>query len=417
MEEAEKDISEHTLKPDDASDRTVVLNENEGNEGKELNHTLLDAIDKSSSASDRGYSNSDKDEDSEPFPDYDESCGQYDRGDIELLLNIKEQEEAYNRAISKVVEEVIRFREIDARIATLSSSMYDATGASNEAQGYPFAVRHWGSQSPEAIDTTAAETVENNDETRGIVDEIRVSLANPDLKESTREYFIAMTDMVLHMNMLLFPTPAIPVYPTEHLTDLILVRATNIALHLTEYLLVMKKQLKGHIDNAKKVDRSLSRDMRDRSIQTHVAFRHVLHVVKKYLNPPDPLEKRLLSLFFELYDTYVYSAFLNMRPLLQTEVELADEKRELSRVLVSLWDVINQDIEKYDEYDNRAKAIKCRYIDALGAKLKNESPEAWQKFCESQHKSRSREGLQEPAPGAGIELGGNEPFVVPGGFI
>lgn len=281
MEEAEKDISEHTLKPDDASDRTVVLNENEGNEGKELNHTLLDAIDKSSSASDRGYSSSDKDEDSEPFPDYDESCGQYDRGDIEMLLNIKEQEEAYNRAISKVVEEVIRFREIDARIATLSSSMYDATRASNEAQGYPFAVRHWGSQSTEAIDTTAAETVENNDETRGIVDEIRVSLANPDLKESTREYFIAMTDMVLHMNMLLFPTPAIPVYPTEHLTDLILVRATNIALHLTEYLLVMKKQLKGHIDNAKKVDRTLSRDMRDRSIQTHVAFRHVLHVVKK----------------------------------------------------------------------------------------------------------------------------------------
>lgn len=281
MEEAEKDISEHTLKPDDASDRTVVLNENEGNEGKELNYTLLDAIDKSSSASDRGYSNSDKDEDSEPFPDYDESCGQYDRGDIEMLLNIKEQEEAYNRAISKVVEEVIRFREIDARIATLSSSMYDATRASNEAQGYPFAVRHWGSQSTEAIDTTAAETVENNDETRGIVDEIRVSLANPDLKESTREYFIAMTDMVLHMNMLLFPTPAIPVYPTEHLTDLILVRATNIALHLTEYLLVMKKQLKGHIDNAKKVDRTLSRDMRDRSIQTHVAFRHVLHVVKK----------------------------------------------------------------------------------------------------------------------------------------
>ncbi|KAJ9209923.1 hypothetical protein DTO166G4_8462 [Paecilomyces variotii] len=417
MEEAEKDISEHTLKPDDASDRTVVLNENEGNEGKELNYTLLDAIDKSSSASDRGYSNSDKDEDSEPFPDYDESCGQYDRGDIEMLLNIKEQEEAYNRAISKVVEEVIRFREIDARIATLSSSMYDATRASNEAQGYPFAVRHWGSQSTEAIDTTAAETVENNDETRGIVDEIRVSLANPDLKESTREYFIAMTDMVLHMNMLLFPTPAIPVYPTEHLTDLILVRATNIALHLTEYLLVMKKQLKGHIDNAKKVDRTLSRDMRDRSIQTHVAFRHVLHVVKKYLNPPDPLEKRLLSLFFELYDTYVYSAFLNMRPLLQTEVELADEKRELSRVLVSLWDVINQDIEKYDEYDNRAKAIKCRYIDALGAKLKNESPEAWQKFWESQRKSTSREGLQEPAPGAGIELGGSEPFVIPGGFI
>lgn len=281
MEEAEKDISEHTLKPDDASDRTVVLNENEGNECKELNHTLLDTIDKSSSASDRGYSSSDKDEDSEPFPDYDESCGQYDRGDIEMLLNIKEQEEAYNRAISKVVEEVIRFREIDARIATLSSSMYDATRASNEAQGYPFAVRHWGSQSTEAIDTTAAETVENNDETRGIVDEIRVSLANPDLKESTREYFIAMTDMVLHMNMLLFPTPAIPVYPTEHLTDLILVRATNIALHLTEYLLVMKKQLKGHIDNAKKVDRTLSRDMRDRSIQTHVAFRHVLHVVKK----------------------------------------------------------------------------------------------------------------------------------------
>lgn len=88
-----------------------------------------------------------------------------------------------------------------------------------------------------------------------------------------------------------------------------------------------------------------------------------------------------------------------MRPLLQTEIELADEKRELARVLVSLWDVINQDIARFTEYENRAKAIKGRYIDTYDEKLKRESPEVWQAFWE---KVRAREGIQDQGAGAGL---------------
>ncbi|GAD94515.1 hypothetical protein ANI_1_1570064 [Paecilomyces variotii No. 5] len=406
MEAAEKDPSEHTLTADDASDRTVVLSKDEA---KEDNHTIPDAVDNVPSPSNHDNMGSKEDDESEAFPDYNESCGQFDRGDMSMLLLVKEQEEAYNLALSKVGEEILRYRHVDTRIDTVASRMSDSNQGLIHAQEHPFAVRHWSPQPNEAV-----ETADNSDETRGVYDELREALVHPGLKESTREYFIAMTEMVLSINVLLFPTPTIPAYPTEHLTDLKLVRATNIALHLTEYLLVMKKQLKAHIENVRKVDRSLFRDTRDGRIPTPVMLSHVINVVRKYLNPPDQLEKNLLSLFFELYDTYVYSAFLNMRPLLQTEIDLADEKRELARVLVSLWDVINQDMGKFTEYENRANAIKHRYIDVYSEKLKAESSEMWQEFWVKQ---RARDGFQVTVPGAGAQLAGSELFIIPGEFI
>jgi hypothetical protein len=90
---------------------------------------------------------------------------------------------------------------------------------------------------------------------------------------------------------------------------------------------------------------------------------------------------------------------------------------ELCRILISLWDIVNRDIETYDEYANRAKAIKRGYIDPIGEMLRNESPEAWKEFWESQRITRPRDELQEPFPVAGIETGHGEPMVIPGGFL
>lgn len=268
MEAAEKDTSEHTLTADDASDRTVVLSKDEA---KDVN-----PVDTSPGPTDNDNTGPKEDDECEPFPDYEESCGQYDRGDMSALLLVKEQEKAYNLALSKVVEEVLCYRNIDTRIETMTSRMSDSNRGFIRSQGHPFAIRHWGPQPNDSVDNA-----ENSDETRGVYDELRDALAHPCLKESTREYFIAMTEMVLSINILLFPMPTIPAYPTEHLTDLKLVRATNIALHLTEYLLVMKNQLKNHVDHVRKLDNSLFRDTRDHRIPTVVMLGHIIKVVKR----------------------------------------------------------------------------------------------------------------------------------------
>lgn len=276
MEIPDKEPPEQMLISDETHEPGMALDEHKP---KDVDHGSFNVINQSSATSVHCHSVAKSDDDSEPFPDYYESCGEYDRGDVDMRL-IKEQEDAYNHAISKVVEEVIRFREIDARIATLSSSMYDDAQASIE-EGSSFKIRHWGLEQTERVHGTAAEAAENNDEARGIIDEIRALLVHPHLRDSTRKFFISMTDMVLQLNILLFPTPVIPTYPTARFTEERIIRATNIALQLTEYLLSMNKKLQEYVNDARQAEYVLSIVTKDTSISTYVILCRVVEVVRK----------------------------------------------------------------------------------------------------------------------------------------
>jgi hypothetical protein len=94
-----------------------------------------------------------------------------------------------------------------------------------------------------------------------------------------------------------------------------------------------------------------------------------------HLRKPRPLEQRLLSLFLEFYDTYIYNTFLNIRNRqIIAEDDLHEERLELSRVLIAVWDILNRVIENYEAYVMAMKDVKRRYIGPAMESLAN-SPE------------------------------------------
>ena len=82
-----------------------------------------------------------------------------------------------------------------------------------------------------------------------------------------------------------------------------------------------------------------------------------------HLKKPRPLERQLLFLFLELYITYIYNIFLEIgtRQII-LEDKLNQEKLELSRALINVWDILNRVIENYDSYVLAMKDMRSKYF-------------------------------------------------------
>lgn len=89
------------------------------------------------------------------------------------------------------------------------------------------------------------------------------------------------------------------------------------------------------------------------------------------------MERRLLTLFLELYDAYVYNSFLYIR---NRQIIIEDDpdvvRLELSRLLIALWDILNRVIENYEAYIFKMKDMKHRYFEPAMKQLQD-SPEIW----------------------------------------
>lgn len=115
----------------------------------------------------------------EPFPAYHE-CESPD------LIADPQHEDAYNYAISKVVQEVIKFQEVDAQLVSLP----------------PFVV---GAASPElalgSVEGVDCLTVDHKHRT---LNQMKQLLSMPRLRPGTRRRFVALTNIVLRLNYVLF---------------------------------------------------------------------------------------------------------------------------------------------------------------------------------------------------------------------
>lgn len=72
---------------------------------------------------------------------------------------------------------------------------------------------------------------------------------------------------------------------------------------------------------------------------------------RSHLFKASDVEKNILEAFLDLYDTFVYTSFLNIRNrqiLLEDIVDI--ERTEITRLLVALWDILCRVIENYDIY-------------------------------------------------------------------
>ncbi|OJJ80777.1 uncharacterized protein ASPGLDRAFT_93131, partial [Aspergillus glaucus CBS 516.65] len=311
----------------------------------------------------------------EPFPDYDESCEVYPPVDF------IQHEQAYNYAISKVVEEVIRFREVDPCIANPSFSSSDdeeprpllAPIEEDEAEEQSTVEQHRSDvdepQVPNEPSSSASPppgmyaSREESDKMR-VVDDMRRLLCSQYLGDGPRGVFHDFSYLIIRMGEILFRNKDSS--PLHFMSAGATYDIKMIASVVTRYLAVVDARLVELLDVGSRVHYILGEVSRDMSVNFFIRYRRMLHVILGQLRKVTPIEKALLTTFLDLYDNFVYTSFLNTRNrqlLLEDIVNI--ERNEVTRILVALWDILCRVIEGYDRYLNLMEGIGIEYLDPL----------------------------------------------------
>ena len=228
----------------------------------------------------------------EPFPDYFES-----RETDPLVDNIQ-QEQAYNYAISKVVEEVIRFREVDTRIATFpsfaprrsfDSSQHTQLEAIAEDQEYEDNVNN--EQKPDnstrthvlnephenrTLNTRLFIDCRESDKLR-VIEEMRSLLTSSNLRDHPKDCFYDLSNMVIRLEVVLFRSENVS--PQEFLSAEDTYEIRLIASSITRYLSVVDNRLKDLLFVATRVHYILGDVFRDTSVNAFIRYRRIVHVV------------------------------------------------------------------------------------------------------------------------------------------
>lgn len=223
----------------------------------------------------------------EPFPDYYESCRDFDEGGGHIERMYREQEEAYNLAISKAIDEVIRFREVDTNITRLPSFADNLSSDLKDEE--TTALLKTSGQNPECTEVeehkigpdseALGEEIEIKAPT--IIDDLGDLLSNPDLKPRIKERFTAMTNMVVYMNILLFHTPTMSGEFKLLIAKDDAIAAKRLAEEIFNYLAKLEQQVGELVGTAKSVAFILSVLAQDQSVSVFVTFRRMVQVVTR----------------------------------------------------------------------------------------------------------------------------------------
>lgn len=229
----------------------------------------------------------------EPFPDYFESC------ETDPPIENIQQEQAYNYAISKVVEEVIRFREVDTRIATFpsfalrrsfDSSQHTQLEAIAEDQEYEDISNNEHKPDNNSIRTHAPNEPHENrtsntrlfidcresDKLR-VIEEMRSLLTNSNLRDHPKDCFYDLSNMVIRLEVVLFRSENVS--PQEFLSAEDTYEIRLIASSITRYLSVVDNRLKDLLFVASRVHYILGDVFRDTSVNAFIRYRRIVHVV------------------------------------------------------------------------------------------------------------------------------------------
>lgn len=230
----------------------------------------------------------------EPFPDYFESC----EADIPLID--AEHERAYNYAISKVVEEVIRFREIDSRLLEtpnfLNEDDQSARTADNEdesddenesdedGEDSSSNASSEGSQDSQGNGVTSVLPVnerfsrEHRDSYKlSALEAMRNMLNSPHLHFSVKTSFQELTNLVIRMETTLFRNwdDWNRGFLSAEDTNEIRLMATTI----THYLAVVDSRLVDLLDVGRRVHHVLGVVSRDHNVNIFIRYRRMIHIM------------------------------------------------------------------------------------------------------------------------------------------
>ncbi|KAJ5756945.1 uncharacterized protein N7511_007127 [Penicillium nucicola] len=205
-----------------------------------------------------------------------------------------------------------------------------------------------------------------------LLEEIKDLLADPHMRETTRTQFLTMVNHTLHLHQVIF----------HHSDQFLDTKETAEAKVITDiilnYLVWVDGKLRDQVSTAENVFVVLEQLAQEKTTVVE-RYTRMVTVVSAHLKKPRPLERRLLTLFLEFYESWVHAAFLRQRnhQILVEDIPIV-ARIDLSRRIIAVWDVLTRCIENYSLYTWASRTIRSKYF-APAMDLMAENPDIWQK--------------------------------------
>ncbi|KAF3391265.1 hypothetical protein F1880_007512 [Penicillium rolfsii] len=245
--------------------------------------------------------------DREPFPDFDQEVSEQHR----------ECDRAHEEAIAAAVQENIRSREIDPAIVT--------------PLGQPVAKR-------------------------ATLNCIKDLLSEPHLRGTTRKRFIALTNMVIRLDHVLFRRSE-KFLGAKDTAD-----AAAIAKPMLDYWRWVDLMLTDLVAAAGNVF-GIMGFLAEEDVPIIHKYRHMAIVAATHLRKPRILEQRLLTLYLDLYDEWIHSRFLHMsNRMIMREADLDPACLALINWLNEVWEILSRSVDNYAIYRERLSDIDGEYL-------------------------------------------------------
>ncbi|KAH1488562.1 hypothetical protein LV164_003285 [Aspergillus fumigatus] len=316
----------------------------------------------------------------EAFPDYYESC------EKNPPIVDKAHEAAYNYAISKVVEEATRFKKIDTNVTNppVLNAATDpvvkgrsATPSAKKALGTFQTSKHSSTVPMPPIRPSLTETEIAERKTK-LLAEMKAFIPSGNIPADLMRRFVAMTNAVLQMEMILFPRENTAGQPKNLLSAQETEKIRAMTSDMIQYLTHLNNTVKKQVDKANEVAFVMAQIAGCPQASVYERYTRMAEVFNKNTKKPSDQELRLLTVFLDLYDTVIYTRFLTLRfngELIIEEI-LNKQCAQLSQLLGSLWDIHNHVIENYQKIINCMVHMKRNIVAPVYEEM-TRSKELW----------------------------------------
>ncbi|KAF7122084.1 hypothetical protein CNMCM5793_000039 [Aspergillus hiratsukae] len=333
----------------------------------------------------------------EAFPDYYESC------EKDPPIVDKAHEAAYNYAISKVVEEATRFKEIDVSVTNppVLNAATDPVVKGRSAT--PSAKKALENPQKSNIATipmppirpplTEAEIAERK---TALLAEMKAFIPSGKIPNDLMRRFVAMTNAVLQMEMILFPRENAASQSKNLLSAEETEKIRAMTNDMIQYLSHLDNTLKKQLDTCNEVAFVMAQIAGCPRASVYERYTRMAEVFNKNAKKPSDPELRLLTVFLDLYDTVIYTRFLTMRfnGKLILEELLNKQRAELSQLLGSLWDIHSHVIENYQKIINCMVHMKQNIVAPVYEEM-TQSKELWIERWNVNQRALERELAQQ----------------------
>ncbi|EAW19635.1 uncharacterized protein NFIA_027090 [Aspergillus fischeri NRRL 181] len=334
----------------------------------------------------------------EAFPDYYESC------EKNPPIVDKAHEAAYNYAISKVVEEATRFKKIDANVTNppVLNAATDpvvkgrsATPSAKKALGTSQTSKNSSTvpMPPIRPPLTEAEIAERKTK---LLAEMKAFIPSGNIPADLMRRFVAMTNAVLQMEMILFPRENTACQPKNLLSAQETGKIRAMTSDMIQYLTHLNNTVKKQVEKANEVAFVMAQIAGCPQASVYERYTRMAEVFNKNTKKPSDQELRLLTVFLDLYDTVIYTRFLTMRfngELILEEI-LNKQRAQLSQLLGSLWDIHNHVIENYQKIINCMVHMKRNIVAPIYEEM-TRSKELWIDRWNANQRALERELAQQ----------------------